>query len=138
MKSLTQYINEVSSDKLKQAHNAQVERNGGKESNRSRRFAKGAHDALDKEMKRDSNNHSSSKSVNFIDMKKHKDDITDGFELKGKDGDYIVWWSLDKSKREVVFYPAKYIYGNGNWISQEDCEQLLGKSKGYLDDYKDY
>ena len=46
MKSLNQYINEVSSDLLKRAHNAQVKRNGGVESNRSRKFAKGAHAAL--------------------------------------------------------------------------------------------
>ena len=33
MKSLNQYINEVSSDLLKRAHNEHVRRNGGVESN---------------------------------------------------------------------------------------------------------
>ena len=53
MKSLNQYINEVSSDLLKRAHNEQVRRNNGVESNRSRKFAKGAHAALDREMSLD-------------------------------------------------------------------------------------
>ena len=68
MKSLNQYINEVSSDLLKRAHNAQVKRNGGVESNRSRKFAKGAHAALDREMSLDDSISGSERSFDYVDL----------------------------------------------------------------------
>lgn len=68
MKSLNQYVNEVSSDWLKRAHNAQVKRNGGVESNRSRKFAKGAHAALDREMSLDDSISGSERSFDYVDL----------------------------------------------------------------------
>ena len=68
MKSLNQYINEVSSDLLKRAHNAQVRRNNGVESNRSRKFAKGAHAALDREMSLDDSISGKEKQYDYVDL----------------------------------------------------------------------
>ena len=68
MKSLKQYINEVSSDLLKRAHNEQVRRNNGVESNRSRKFAKGAHAALDREMSLDDSISGKEKQYDYVDL----------------------------------------------------------------------
>ena len=68
MKSLNQYINEVSSDLLKRAHNAQVRHNNGVESNRSRKFAKGAHAALDREMSLDDSISGKEKQYDYVDL----------------------------------------------------------------------
>ena len=68
MKSLNQYITEVSSNLLKRAHNAQVRRNGGVESNRSRKFAKGAHAALDREMSLDDSISGKERRFDYVDL----------------------------------------------------------------------
>ena len=68
MKSLNQYINEVSSDLLKRAHNEQVRRNNGAESNRSRKFAKGAHAALDREMSLDDSVSGTERQYDYVDL----------------------------------------------------------------------
>ena len=68
MRSLNQYINEVSSDLLKRAHNEQVRRNNGVESNRSRKFAKGAHAALDREMSLDDSISGKEKQYDYVDL----------------------------------------------------------------------
>ena len=68
MKSLNQYINEVSSDLLKRAHNEQVRRNNGIESNRSRKFAKGAHGALDREMSLDNSVSGAERNFDYVDL----------------------------------------------------------------------
>ena len=71
MRSLNQYINEVSSDLLKRAHNEQVRRNNGVESNRSRKFAKGAHAALDREMSLDDSISGMERRYEYVDLGLH-------------------------------------------------------------------
>ena len=68
MKSLNQYINEVSSGLLARAHNAQVKLNGGKENNRSRKFAKGAHAALEREMGLEDSVSGAEKRYDYVDL----------------------------------------------------------------------
>ena len=68
MKSLIEYINELSSGLLARAHNEQVRRNNGIESNRSRKFAKGAHAALDREMSLDDSISGTERSFDYVDL----------------------------------------------------------------------
>ena len=68
MKSLNKYINEVSSGLLARAHNEQVRRNNRVESNRSRKFAKGAHAALDREMSLDDSVSGTERLYDYVDL----------------------------------------------------------------------